>query len=144
MTNQSEGPSELDRAKNGKFQKGHKKRGGRKAGTRNVITRTFKDVFIKVLEEHGRDGSELGGLVGYFRYLAAEHPRAYIRLLEKQLRDEARAQGKRRHLSDFQPDSRPHEGEESAEGPAKFAEVLMEIIATEEARASSAAAEVKS
>jgi hypothetical protein len=141
MTNQSDKPSDPDRAKNGRFQKGHKKRGGRKAGTRNVMTPAFKDAIIQAAEEHGRDGNGLGGFVGYLRFLAVDYPRAFAGLLAKQLRAEARAQGKRRPLSDFQSDNRPPGGGESTEELAMIAKLFMEI---EEARASSATAEATS
>jgi hypothetical protein len=96
MTNRNYNRSETGRAENGTFTCGHKKRGGRKAGTPNKFTPPMKDAIIEAVQLIGSDGQGEGGLTGYFTYLALNHPKLYAKLLGKMLVPEFRAELARR------------------------------------------------
>jgi hypothetical protein len=83
MSDSSNDGDDPDRGQNGTFLKGHKKRGGRKAGTPNVMSPTIKEGILLGAEEIGRDGQGTGGRVGYYRFLAAKHPTFFASLLKK-------------------------------------------------------------
>jgi hypothetical protein len=70
-----------DRADDGTFRKGHKKRGGRKKGTPNAANKAMQDALIKAAATASGDGDP----VEYFKHLALKHPKAYCRLLGKLL-----------------------------------------------------------
>jgi hypothetical protein len=61
----------------GSFEKGHKKVGGRKRGTPNVMTREYKEAVIQVASQLG--GKD--GLVGYLTFVALNDPKAICKLL---------------------------------------------------------------
>jgi hypothetical protein len=65
----------------GTFQKGHRKFGGRKKGTPNVVTKDLKIAIIEAAERLGSDGKGKDGLVGYLMALAAVDPRTFGALL---------------------------------------------------------------
>jgi hypothetical protein len=65
----------------GTFQKGHRKFGGRKKGTPNVVTKDLKIAIIDAAERLGSDGKGKDGLVGYLMALAAGEPRTFGALL---------------------------------------------------------------
>jgi hypothetical protein len=50
-----------DRERNGAFRPGHKKIGGRKAGTPNAMTPEFKKMILDVAAQFGSDGQGDGG-----------------------------------------------------------------------------------
>jgi hypothetical protein len=81
MSDSSNDGDDPDRARNGTFLKGHKKRGGRKAGTPNVLSPTLKEGMLLAAQQSGRDGQGMGGRIGYLRFLAAEHPAFFGRHL---------------------------------------------------------------
>jgi hypothetical protein len=61
----------------GSFKKGHKKVGGRKRGTPNVMTREYKEAIIQAASQaEGKDG-----LVGYLKLVALKDPKAICKLL---------------------------------------------------------------
>jgi hypothetical protein len=72
--------------RSGSFKKGHKKVGGRQKGTPNLLSREYKDAVLEAAYRVGFDGSGQGGIIGYFMWIAAVYPMAYvialIRLLE--------------------------------------------------------------
>jgi hypothetical protein len=61
----------------GSFEKGHKKVGGRKRGTPNVMTRERKEALLQAASQAGGED----GLVGYLKLLALNHPKTFCRLL---------------------------------------------------------------
>jgi hypothetical protein len=61
----------------GDFKKGHKKVGGRKRGTPNVMTREYKEAIIQAASQLG--GKD--GLVGYLMLVALNDPKAMCKLL---------------------------------------------------------------
>ncbi len=65
----------------GSFKKGHKKLGGRKRGTPNVMTREFKEAAIEAGNKLGSDYKGKDGLVGYLRFVARNDPKTYCKLL---------------------------------------------------------------
>ena len=56
---------------------------GREPGRPNKITRDLKHGLIEAAVEHGYDGAGTGGLTGYCRFLARQHPRTFANLLGK-------------------------------------------------------------
>jgi hypothetical protein len=65
----------------GSFKKGHKKQGGRKRGTANVITREYKDALIEAANQLGSDQKGKDGLVGYLTIVAMNEPEAFCKML---------------------------------------------------------------
>jgi hypothetical protein len=61
----------------GSFEKGHKKLGGRKRGTPNVMTREYKEAVIQVANQLG--GKD--GLLGYLKLVALNDPKTFVKLL---------------------------------------------------------------
>jgi hypothetical protein len=61
----------------GSFKKGHKKLGGRKRGTPNVMTREYKEAVIQAANQLG--GKD--GLVGYLELVALNDPKTFYKLL---------------------------------------------------------------
>jgi len=59
--------------------KGNPKTGGRQKGTPNKVTSVLKDAILAAAEEAGGDG----GLAGYLRTQAIEHPGQFMTLLGK-------------------------------------------------------------
>jgi hypothetical protein len=62
----------------GSFKKGHKKLGGRKRGTPNVMTREYKDSFIRLFAS-GKKGDD--DLLHLLKLMAINDPRAFCKLL---------------------------------------------------------------
>ena len=58
---------------------------GRRKGSTDKITRDLKEGIIEGAVQAGFDGEGLGGLVGYCKWLAMFHPKAYAHLLVKLL-----------------------------------------------------------
>jgi hypothetical protein len=67
------------RQRPGSFRSGHKKLGGRKKGTPNVLSVAV----IAAAYFAGRDGKGAGGLIGYFQRLLIECPDVGCMLLER-------------------------------------------------------------
>ncbi len=67
------------------FKKGHKKQGGRVAGTPNKTTRDLKEAILAGAEAVGLDGAGLDGLKGYCIRLAGSEPKAFAALLGRVL-----------------------------------------------------------
>jgi hypothetical protein len=63
------------------FQNGHRKFGGRKKGTPNVVTKDLKIATIEAATRIGSDGNGKDGLVGYLMWLAAVDTRTFGGLL---------------------------------------------------------------
>ena len=80
--------------RSGSFEPGHKKRGGRKKGSRNVISPEHKRALLEVAHRVGSDGNGRNGIVGYFTWVAERdltffYVELWSRLLELQIHDEA-------------------------------------------------------
>ncbi len=58
----------------GSFKSGHKKLGGRKKGTRNLISPEQKRVLLEAAHRVGSDGNGEGGAHGYFTWVAKRYP----------------------------------------------------------------------
>ena len=65
----------------GTFKPGHEKRGGRNLGTQNLLSIDFKRVLLEAAYRIGQDGNGKDGIVGYFGWVAAYHPRTFGSLL---------------------------------------------------------------
>jgi hypothetical protein len=77
---------DLDPPKNdGRFKPGHVPKVRTKRGTQNKITQDLRRGIIEGAVEHGEDGKGKGGLVGYLKFCARKHPKAYLGLLGKLL-----------------------------------------------------------
>jgi hypothetical protein len=61
---------EAKRAPNGRFEKGHRKVGGRRKGTPNVFSRDLKQAIVNALTKIGRDGNGTDGLQGFIERAA--------------------------------------------------------------------------
>jgi hypothetical protein len=86
MTNPFTRGSAPDRAqsadrRSGSFKQGHDKRGGRRRGTPNLLSIDFKRAICEAAYRIGEDGNGKGGLVGYFTWVAVDHPQSYCILL---------------------------------------------------------------
>ena len=66
--------------RSGCFKKGHKKLGGRKRGTPNVMTREYKEV-IKEANQLGSDQKGKDGLVRHLTLVALNDPKTLCKLL---------------------------------------------------------------
>jgi hypothetical protein len=80
--------------RSGSFEPGHKKRGGRKKGFRNVISPEHKRALFDAALRVGSDGNGRGGIVGYFAWVAERDLTFFYvdlcsRLLELQIHEEA-------------------------------------------------------
>ncbi len=69
----------------GTFRKGHRKFGGRKKGTPNVVTKDLKVAIVEAAHRLGSDGKGKDGLVGYLMALAVEDTRTFGALLRAML-----------------------------------------------------------
>jgi len=80
------GRAREDWERKGSFQKGHAKVGGRRKGTPNAMSRDYTNAILEAAYRVGMDGNGVGGIVGYFMWIAACYPQVYvpalIRLLE--------------------------------------------------------------
>lgn len=70
----------------GSFKAGHKKMGGRKRGTPNLISADYKKALVEAATRIGSDGTGKGGVVGYLTWAATRHQtffytKIYTRLL---------------------------------------------------------------
>ena len=65
----------------GSFKPCHKKRGGRKRGTPNLLSIDFKRGIFEAAYRIGLDGNGKDGIVGYFSWVAEHHPRSYGSML---------------------------------------------------------------
>jgi hypothetical protein len=80
--------------RSGSFEPGHKKRGGRKKGSRNVISPEHKRALFEAARRVGSDGNGRGDIVGYFTWVAERDLTFFYvdlcsRLLELQIHEEA-------------------------------------------------------
>jgi hypothetical protein len=78
------------RAAGQRFEKGHPKKGGRRKGTRNLLSRRFKRAVLEAATLAGSDGHGTGGLDGYISRLARFHPEYFANLLYGALAVETR------------------------------------------------------
>lgn len=67
------------------FKQGHTKKGGRKPGTPNKLTRDLREAIVAAGEAVGIDSTGSGGVVGYLTCLAAQHPALFVTLLVRVL-----------------------------------------------------------
>lgn len=70
---------------NGKFKKGHGRKGGRKKGQQNKMTRDLKQAVLLAAQAAGRDGEGLDGLIGYLTRLAIDEPKSFAPLLGRMI-----------------------------------------------------------
>src|SRR5271169_3585295 len=80
--------------RSGSFEPGHKKRGGRKKGSRNVISPEHKMALLEAALRVGSDGNGRDRIVGYFTWVGERdltffYVDLWIRLLELQIHEEA-------------------------------------------------------
>jgi hypothetical protein len=86
MTNPLKRGSAPDRAqpvhlRPGSFKPGHKKHGGRRRGTPNKFSGEYKNDIFEAAYRVGEDANGKAGMVGYLRWVARHHPKAFGRLL---------------------------------------------------------------
>jgi len=67
--------------------KGHKKWGGRKAGTPNKVTGEIRDLVLRALDE-----AKDGGALEYLKWAALRQPVAFLGLLGKTIPREAKVE----------------------------------------------------
>jgi hypothetical protein len=67
-------PDRARPAHRGSFKKGHKKRGGRKRGTPNLISADHKKALVEAAYRVGYDGNGKNGCVGYFVWVGETDP----------------------------------------------------------------------
>jgi len=63
------------------FQPGHEKKGGRKIGSGNHVTRVLKEAIMIAAEMEGSDCCGTGKLIGYLRRVARDDSRTFCMLL---------------------------------------------------------------
>lgn len=69
----------------GKFAKGHEKRGGRVQGQQNKITKDLKHATLLAATLHGSDGKGKDGLTGYMFFLAGNHVKSFAPILGRMI-----------------------------------------------------------
>ena len=74
-------PGRARTGQGGRFRKGHAKKGGRRAGVENIVTRELKDAILNAAIRHGADGKGKDGLDGYMLMLAREERKIFGTLL---------------------------------------------------------------
>jgi hypothetical protein len=99
MTNPFNRGSAPDRARDpwqnpATFEPGHAKLGGRKKGTRNVITPEHKMALLEAVHRVGYDGNGKDGAFGYFRWVATRdltffYVNIWMRLLDLEVYEAA-------------------------------------------------------
>jgi hypothetical protein len=72
------GRSQHESQRPGSFKKGHKKLGGRKRGTPNVMTKEYKNSFIRLFASDQKGDDDLLNLL---KLVAIYNPRAFCKLL---------------------------------------------------------------
>lgn len=65
----------------GTFQKGHRKLGGRRKGSENLLTKNLKEAILEAARQESSDGRGAGELVGFFRGLAKKDIKTFASLL---------------------------------------------------------------
>jgi hypothetical protein len=80
--------------RSGSFEPGHKKRGGRKKGSRNLISPEHKRALLEAAHRVGSDGNGRNGIVGFFTWVGERDPTFFYveiwsRLLELEIHEEA-------------------------------------------------------
>jgi hypothetical protein len=76
---------EAKRALNGRFQKGHRKIGGRRKGARNVVSRGVTEAIINALTNIGLDGKGTDGLQGFIERAARKDVKHGVMLVARLL-----------------------------------------------------------
>jgi hypothetical protein len=74
-------PAQARAAGGGRFEKKHRKTGGRRKGVQNHLTRDVKEAIVNAAIRVGADGAGKDGLEGYLMMLARKHPKSYAVLL---------------------------------------------------------------
>jgi hypothetical protein len=142
MTNPFNRGSAPDRARDpwqnpGTFEPGRAKLGGRKKGTRNLISREHKMALLEAANRVGYDGNGKDGAFGYFRWVATRdltffYVNIWIRLLdlevyEAAIRAEAPCITNEDDQSRSTPTKKPASFELPREGPNPEVEGLMRL-----------------
>jgi len=65
----------------GSFKQGHKKLGGRKRGTPNILPIDYKKAIREAAYRIGQDGNGKNGVVGYFTWVLERHPGIFFTVL---------------------------------------------------------------
>jgi hypothetical protein len=65
----------------GSFKKGHKKLGGRKKGTPNLLSTEYKKAILEAAYRVGQDGNGKRGVTGYFLWVGKRHPTVFYTIL---------------------------------------------------------------
>jgi hypothetical protein len=79
LTNHFE--SERSRPRNGRFERGHARRGGRKRGTPNLMSKEEKSAIVEAADRIGYDLNGKDGIRGYFKWLGEYHPEVFGMIL---------------------------------------------------------------
>jgi len=123
----------------GTFEPGHAKLGGRKKGTRNVISPEHKMVLLEAAHRVGNDGNGKDGAFGYFRWVATRdltffYVNIWMRLLDLEVYEAAvRAEAPcvtnalDDQMSRSAPTKKPWSFELSRDGPNAEVEGLMRL-----------------
>jgi hypothetical protein len=74
-------PAQARATSGGRFEKRHRKTGGRKKGVQNIMTRELKEAILNAASRHGEDGKGLNGIEGYMFMLASEERKVFGTLL---------------------------------------------------------------
>jgi hypothetical protein len=80
MTNHFARDSQRSRPRNGSFERGHAKRGGRKRGTPNAFSKEDKSAIIEAADRVGYDLNGKDGIFGYLRWLAECHTKVFVKI----------------------------------------------------------------
>jgi hypothetical protein len=74
-------PARAPVAGRGRFEKGHKKSGGRRKGVPNAMTRELREAILNAATKLGEDGKGRDGLEGYVMMLARKERKIFASLL---------------------------------------------------------------
>jgi hypothetical protein len=84
-------PERARTAGGGRFGKAHPKRGGRRKGVLNTMTRELREAILNAAIRYGEDGKGLNDLEGYMFLLASEDRKVFGTLLRAVLPMEVKA-----------------------------------------------------
>jgi hypothetical protein len=91
----------------GTFRSGHPKMGGRKQGTRNVMTRELKSAVIRAAHRLGSDLKGKDGIVGYLMRLAEYDVKTFVMLLRAVLPLQVKSTNTEQWKKHIGPDGKP-------------------------------------
>jgi hypothetical protein len=91
----------------GTFRSDHSKMGGRREGTRNVMTRELKSAVIRAAHRLGRDLKGKDGIVGYLMRLAEDDVKTFVMLLRAVLPLQVKSTNAEQWRKHIGPDGKP-------------------------------------